>query len=164
MGKSPSTPILGHVHSQPPNAHTSPCHMTETNHPPPSMVDNLGSIPPPNARLHAPLTTTERKSKGRDPPKYAPHLHLQETHSTSTDLRSDHRYHRDGTTRPPPRKLKRGHEPPQIYSRTTIQWQTCQTIRTRPNGLVFLMQSPRLVHSHRMGVQSTQKKSLDQPS
>jgi hypothetical protein len=130
---------------------------------PPYMVDISGSIPPPNARLHAPITATESKSQGRDPPKHALYLHLHETHSTSTDPRSDHRYHRDGTTRPPPRKLKRGHELSQFYPRTTIQWQTCQAIRTRPYGRMSLLPSPRLVHSHRREVQSTQK-PLDKPS
>ena len=44
-----------------PHAQNCPRPRAETCYPPPSMVDNPGSIPLPNARFHAPLTTIEIK-------------------------------------------------------------------------------------------------------
>ena len=43
---APPTPVLGHVHSRPPHAHTGPRHKAEAGYPPPAMVDNPGSRPP----------------------------------------------------------------------------------------------------------------------
>ena len=105
----------------PPHAHTGPRHKAETSYPPPFMVDNPGSEPLINARFPAPLTSTETKSQGRDPPKHVPHFHLQETHYTSQTSRGNHCYHRDGTPRPSPGRLKRRHKTPQIHLRATIQ-------------------------------------------
>ena len=149
---APRHPFWVMYTATPPHAHTGPRHMAETSHPPPSMADNPESGPPPNARFHAPLISTATESQGCDPTKHAPYLHLHEANPTNKDPRGEYRYHRDSPPRPYPRKLKRGHKPPQIHPRTKIQWQTCQTLRTRPNGQVSFMPPPRLLHTHRRRV------------
>ena len=63
IGASAPRPLFWIMYTAtPPHAHTGPRHRAETCHHPPPMMDNLGSRPPPNARLHAPLTATERES------------------------------------------------------------------------------------------------------
>ena len=102
-------------------------------------------------QMHAftrPSQQLRQKSQGCDPSKHAPYLHLHETHRTSKKPRSNHSYHRDGTPRPPPRELKRTHEPPQIHPRASIQCQTYQKIRTRPDERVPLIPPPGFMHTH----------------
>ena len=64
---TPRPPIWVMYTANPPHAHTGPRHRAETSHPPPSMVGNPGSGPPPNARFHMPLTLNETEGHGCDP-------------------------------------------------------------------------------------------------
>ncbi len=86
---APPTPIMGHVHSQPLHAHVGPRHRDETGYPPPSMVDDAGSIPLPNARFHAPSQQLRHKVRAAT---------LRSQHHTSIYMRLVLRAKEQGAT------------------------------------------------------------------
>jgi hypothetical protein len=72
------TPILGHVHVQPHDAHPSDRNKTEELNPPPAMEVHPLGRQPTDARVHTPFKPIKTESQGRNPEKPPPHLPIQE--------------------------------------------------------------------------------------